>query len=90
MSHSQKTYERLPAEGLSNLHLMNTLPAHLTVKLMSGELNAANFGVNSTLNHVEYDLKPETFNLIVKSDASYGLKEKSVSVHLEENQVNPD
>ena len=69
---------------------MNTMPNHLAVNLISGDFNTK-FDVNTTMNHIEYNLKPGYLDLIIiQSDSKFGLKEKNASIHLEKNQVWPE
>jgi hypothetical protein len=53
----QKTYAKVPAVGESHLHVMNSLDCPVFVNI-SGSGLSRSLDINSSSNHILYDLGP--------------------------------
>lgn len=62
------SYAKIPADGLSTLHLMNSLPCHLKVVLKTDSSPLKHFDVNENLNYIMYDLVEGHYFVRIESD----------------------
>merc|ERR1719361_1415388 len=65
----EKTYERIPKVGESHLHIMNTIECPLVIKLRQNSELLGAHDIETSLNSVIYDLKPETYQVEVKQSS---------------------
>ena len=65
----QKTYERIPKVDEAHLHVMNTINCPLVFKLRQNSELLGAHDIETSLNSVIYDLKPETYQVEVKQSS---------------------
>ena len=65
----QKTYERIPTADEAHLHVMNTINCPLVFKLRQNSELLGAHDIETSLNSVIYDLKPETYQVEVKQSS---------------------
>ena len=64
----QKTYEKVPSEGFSNIHLMNNLPCPVSVKMINSSSTLFDDEVSGLDNLIVYDLESGSYDLEMSVD----------------------
>lgn len=64
----QKTYAKVPAAGLSDIHLMNNIPCPVAVKLLQGSEAVFDQEVLGLDNHIGHNIASGSYKLMVSVD----------------------